>query len=105
MKEKIREIIKRLSEQLCAMSDEIFDYNEPAFQEVRSSGLLADYLEANGFQVERGIAEIDTAFRAVWEQGTGGPSIGLLAEYDALEGLGHACGICKDRPFSAQRWR
>lgn len=92
MKEKIREIIKRLSEQLCAMSDEIFDYNEPAFQEVRSSGLLADYLEANGFQVERGIAEIDTAFRAVWEQGTGGPSIGLLAEYDALEGLGHACG-------------
>ena len=33
-----------------------------------------------------------TAFRAVYEQGTGGPSIGLLTEYDALAGIGHACG-------------
>ena len=42
--------------------------------------------------MERGIAGMDTAFRAVWKHGEGGPNIGLLCEYDALAGLGHACG-------------
>ena len=45
-----------------------------------------------GFQVEKGIAGLPTAFRAVYEQGQGGPSFGLLAEYDALKDIGHACG-------------
>ena len=45
-----------------------------------------------GFTVESGVAGVETAFRAVWENGKGGPNIGLLCEYDALPGLGHACG-------------
>lgn len=53
---------------------------------------LTDYLEKKGFQIERGIAGLPTAFRAVYEQGKGGPSFGFLAEYDALKGIGHACG-------------
>ena len=116
MKEQIKEIVHGLSGRLCGMSDRIFDFSEPAFQEVRSSGLLAEYLEENGFTVERGIAGIDTAFRAVYQQGLGGPSFGFLAEYDALEGIGHACGhhmqgpsiigaalavkeLCRDLPY------
>ncbi len=63
---------------------------EIAFQEEKSAALLADYLEANGFSVERGICEIPTAFRAAC--GSGGPRIAFLAEYDALPGVGHGCG-------------
>lgn len=52
--------------------------------------LTAPLAEA-GFAVEIGVG-LPTAFRAVWEGEAGGPTIGLLAEYDALPGLGHACG-------------
>ena len=63
---------------------------EIAFQEHKSSAMLADYLEARGFRVERGICEIPTAFRASF--GSGKPRIAFLAEYDALPGVGHGCG-------------
>ncbi len=63
---------------------------EIAFEEEKSAALLADYLEANGFRVERGICEIPTAFRA--SAGAGEPRIAFLAEYDALPGVGHGCG-------------
>ncbi|WP_338577009.1 M20 family metallopeptidase [Erwinia sp. E_sp_B01_1] len=42
--------------------------------------------------METGTGGLETAFRASWKQGTGGPTIAFLAEYDALPGLGHACG-------------
>ncbi|WP_246061698.1 M20/M25/M40 family metallo-hydrolase [Paenibacillus oralis] len=45
-----------------------------------------------GFQVEKGISGLPTSFRATWEGATGEPMIALLAEYDALPGIGHACG-------------
>lgn len=49
-------------------------------------------LRAAGFEVEEGIAGLETAFRARWQGAPGGPTIALLAEYDALPELGHACG-------------
>lgn len=88
----IKEKIETFQTELTAMSDCIFDLAEPSFEEFRSAGLLEDYLERNGFQVERGLGNLPTAFRAVWENGTGGPAIGLLCEYDALKGMGHGCG-------------
>lgn len=63
---------------------------ETAFEEVKSSGFLCDFLEANGFVVERGICDIPTAFRA--SCGSGSPKVAFLAEYDALPGVGHGCG-------------
>lgn len=54
--------------------------------------MLTGRLAQDGFQVEAGAGGLPTAFRAVYQQGQGGPSIGLLAEYDALPGLGHGCG-------------
>ena len=42
--------------------------------------------------MERGLADLPTSFRATWERGTGGPSIGILMEYDSLKDMGHACG-------------
>ena len=63
---------------------------ELMFQEARASAWLSDYLEENGFVVDRGICELPTAFRASY--GSGKPKLAFLAEYDALPELGHACG-------------
>src|SRR5438093_7529358 len=63
---------------------------EIAFEEHNSAAALSDYLEVNGFAVERGICEIPTAFRAT--VGSGEPRVAILAEYDALPGIGHGCG-------------
>ncbi len=63
---------------------------EIAFQEEKSAALLAGYLEANGFTLERGICQIPTAFRATF--GSGEPRVAFVAEYDALPGVGHGCG-------------
>ena len=73
------------------MADEIFDNPETGYSERRASALLASYLRDAGFSVEFGEGGLETAFRAVYDHGSGGPSIGLLCEYDAIEGLGHAC--------------
>jgi len=73
------------------MANNIFDNPETAFEEFRASGLLTDRLRKKGFRVESGTGTLPTAFRAVYENGRGGPSIGLLCEYDALPEIGHAC--------------
>jgi len=91
-KEKMYALIDSMKQELWDMGDDIFDHPETALEEHYASGLLEDWLEKKGFQVERGLGTMDTAFRAVYEQGEGGPSIGLLCEYDALPGMGHACG-------------
>lgn len=92
-KEKaVADYLGQIQEILWNLSDQIYDLAEPGLQEVRSAALLEDFLEKQGFAVERGVGGLDTAFRAVYEQGQGGPSFGLLAEYDALEGIGHGCG-------------
>jgi amidohydrolase len=86
-------VIKELEahrRQLSELSLEIHDNPELGFKEVKASKLLTDYLEKNGFAVERGICQLDTAFRASYGQGK--PAIAIMAEYDALPQLGHACG-------------
>ena len=76
--------------QLSELSQKIHSSPEPGFQEVKAATWLTQYLEENGFKVERGICELSTAVRGSY--GHGKPVIAILAEYDALPGLGHACG-------------
>jgi aminobenzoyl-glutamate utilization protein B len=94
------------SRTLTALSSELWRLAETSLQEHRSAEALASYLEGEGFTVERGVADMPTAFVARW--GTGGPVIGILAEFDALPGIsnvaeprrapldpgaaGHGCG-------------
>jgi amidohydrolase len=73
------------------LADFIFDNPETAFNEVKASRKLVEFLEENGFKTQYGLGSLSTAFKAVYENGKGGPSIGFLCEYDALVGLGHAC--------------
>ena len=77
--------------ELTEMADDIFDHPELGLSEFRASGLLTSWLEKEGFQVEKGVGGLETAFKAVFKKGEGGPNIGLLCEYDALPGIGHAC--------------
>jgi len=76
--------------ELSELSLKIHSNPELGFQEVKAIAWLIRYLEGNGFSVERGICEIPTAFRGNY--GEGKPAITILAEYDALPDLGHACG-------------
>jgi len=75
---------------LSELSLKIHSNPELGFQEVKAAAWLTQYLEENGFSIERGIYELPTAFRGSYGQGN--PAIAILAEYDALPKLGHACG-------------
>jgi amidohydrolase len=70
----------------------ISGYAELGLKEFRTSRTLAEFLEERGFRVDRGIAGMETAFRAEFAFGKGKPAVAFLCEMDALPGLGHACG-------------
>lgn len=89
---KANAVVDAQAPELAKMSDAIFDHPEIGPNEVFASGLLTDYLAKHGFQVEKGVGGLPTAFRAIWKNGEGGPNLGLLCEYDALPGMGHGCG-------------
>ncbi len=76
--------------QLSELSLKIHANPELGFHEVKAADWLTRYLEENSFSIERGICELPTAFKASYGQGK--PAIAILAEYDALPSLGHACG-------------
>ena len=68
-----------------AVARAVWDFAELGYQEHRSSALLQAELAKEGFKVTKGVADIPTAFVAEW--GSGGPVIGILAEFDALPGV------------------
>ncbi len=77
-------------DELIALSHAVHGDAEIAFEEHRSSQRVATALEAGGFEVEHGVADLPTAFVA--RAGSGPLHLGICAEYDALPGIGHACG-------------
>ena len=105
-KPSVAAFIDRNQSQYAAVARQIWDLAEVGYQEARSSALLQKELTAAGFQVEAGVAGMPTGFVASY--GSGGPVIGVLAEFDALPGItqdatpdrkplaskdaGHACG-------------
>jgi amidohydrolase len=85
-----RERLDRERDALVALSHRIHAHPELAFEEEKASSWLADALDAAGFAVERGAFGIPTAFVA--RKGSGPLHVAFCAEYDALPGIGHACG-------------
>jgi len=75
---------------LLTASHEIHAHPELGFEETFAHGLLTDILSDEGIDVERGAYGLPTAFAA--RAGSSGPTIAVLCEYDALPGIGHACG-------------
>jgi amidohydrolase len=91
VKALIGDAVERLAGELERLSLRIHAHPELAYQEVKAAGWLTEFLAAQGFKVERGVAGVETAFRATLETGDG-PTVAILCEYDALPTLGHACG-------------
>jgi len=106
LKNELSGRVDKKSQLLVEVSDSLWEYAEIALLEYKSSKLLMEVLEKEGFDVEREVAGMPTAFVASY--GSGKPIIGILAEYDALPGLsqdstafkkarkeggaGHGCG-------------
>ena len=90
LKLKVRNDVELQRQQLIQLSLNIHDNPELGLKEEKASTWLTRYLGAGGFHVNRGIAGLDTAFRATYGQDN--PRIALLAEYDALPKIGHGCG-------------
>ncbi len=105
-KKNIISSIENHKSEIIKISDQIWKLAELAFDEHKSSQILSDYAEKNGFTVEKGVAGMPTAFVASY--GSGKPVISVLGEFDALPGLsqdttpdknplveggsGHGCG-------------
>ena len=86
-------VIDESRQALLDLSKDIHSHPELNYQEHYSSNALAGFLESRDFQVERGVGGLETAFRATIPGGGGeGPTIAVLAEYDALPEIGHGCG-------------
>lgn len=93
-KKAIMASVEAHEQALIAMSDSIWALAETAFEEHESARILADYAEAQGLQVERGVAGIPTAFVATY--GSGSPVISVLGEFDALPGISQKASPIKE---------
>jgi amidohydrolase len=94
VKQRIAEAVESRAEEILDLSHRIHANPEPAFEEHQASAWVAEAVERLGFSVERPAGSLATAVRGrlTGGLGTDGPRIGVLAEYDALPGLGHGCG-------------
>ena len=89
-KARVQARIGQAAPRLVELSNSLHEDPELGWQEFRSSAAVAGVLAEHGFTVEQPYLGLETAFRATF--GSGEFTIGFLAEYDALPGLGHACG-------------
>lgn len=89
-KEAAKSSVDAASDRLIGLSHAIWDHPELAFEEERAAAECCDVLDAAGFAITTGVADLPTSFVA--EFGSGSLTVGICAEYDALPTMGHACG-------------
>ena len=92
LKERIKAAIRSERDHIVEVAETIRQNPEIGYEERMASQLLADHLVEVGFDVEKPYAGLETSFRATLRSGRPGPTVAVLAEYDALEGIGHGCG-------------
>jgi len=90
-RENIDRNVDSVGPQVIELSKKIHAHPELRFEEHRAAAWLTETVEKAGIPVERGVGDLPTAFRARLGDGAG-PRIAILAEYDALPEIGHACG-------------
>ena len=92
VKPRVTAAVDALADELEQLSHQLHDHPELAFKEEKAHAWLTDFLAKQGATVERGVGGLATAFRATIPGAAAGPTIAIMAEYDALPGIGHACG-------------
>ena len=93
---RLSQIIEEKREKLIEVSNQIWQYAETGFEEFKSAELLCKALVDEGFEVDKGVAQIETAFMGTC--GSGKPIIAFLGEFDALTGLSQSGGIALSNP-------
>ena len=88
--------VDSIAEQICRLSDAIWEVPELGFHETQSAKLQCALLEELGFRVETNLGNIPTAFSGRW--GSGKPVVGILGEFDALAGLSQKAGVAVQDP-------
>ena len=101
MKTKIYNEGQLIKERLADISDYIYNNPELGNEEYKAVEALTTFLKEHDFKVEASIAGMDTAFKATFDSGKPGMTIGYLCEYDALPKIGHGCGHNMIGPMSA----
>lgn len=94
LKEALSQKINEKLADLIALNDDLADHPEIGGQEFRTSKAIVKVLEDNGFKVEMPFDNLETAFRGIYGPNNHKYKVALMAEYDALPGIGHACGHC-----------
>ncbi len=84
--------IDALEEDLWRIASSLYANPELSFNEFQSADLITSFLGERGFDIEKGSGGLETAFQAVRGDNGGSPVVAILAEYDALPEIGHACG-------------
>ena len=92
VKPRVTAAVDALADELERLSHQLHDHPELAFKEDKAHAWLTDFLAKHGATVERGVGGLATAFRATIRGVAPGPTVAIMAEYDALPGIGHACG-------------
>jgi amidohydrolase len=90
--EKIDRQIESIKDEMFAVARFIHAHPEPPLEEYDSAAKLSEVLKQHGFSLTEKAGGLDTAFIATKDSGQPGPHVAFLCEYDALPGLGHACG-------------
>ncbi len=90
LKERVRELVEGMVDELVAVSHDLHARPELAWEERYAHGRLTDLAERHGLPVQRSAHGLETAFDI--RVGREGPQVAVLCEYDALPGVGHACG-------------
>ncbi|CUN76285.1 M20 family metallopeptidase [Clostridium disporicum] len=92
MKEILFQEGTKIKERLCEISDYIYENPELGNEEYKAVEVLTKLLKEHNFSVEEKYLDMDTAFKATFDSGKPGLTVGYLCEYDALPGIGHGCG-------------
>ena len=92
MKQVITQAVDAAKEELLTLSHNLFENPELGFEEFKALAWQKEVLEKHGFEVESPYCGLATAYRATYKGKGPGPKIAILSEYDALAGVGHACG-------------
>lgn len=91
-KQKIMKTVDQAADALIALSKNIHQNPELGFEEFKAQQFICETLEQYGFQTQKGYGGLPTSFRADMKGKSDGPTVAFLAEYDALNGIGHGCG-------------
>lgn len=95
---QVKQAVERNMEEAEALARDIWAYAELPYCEEKSAGALCEALKREGFTVEAPVAGIPTCFIATFSCGSGKPAVGLLAEFDALDGLSQRAAVrCRSR--------